>query len=178
MSGYATKNYEAQGGDTWVIGGTLEVVSGGAITVGGVTIDASTTAVTGLTATAAELNTAHLAVAGATITVGAENTNVRAIGIQLKDADAVNIASVQTVQIGVFGNAAATAFATTGGSTGIAIGTDGALLPIVAKKLFLATCETTGHIDLTWTDTGTEDCYLGVILPNGKLVMGATMANT
>jgi hypothetical protein len=117
-------------------------------------------------------------VAGATIDVAAEDNNVRAIAIQLTDASGADIASVQSVQIGVFLNAGATAFVVTGGSTGIAIGTDGALLAIVAKKLFLATCEADGDIDLTWTDTGTEAAYLGVILPNGKIVMSAALTNT
>ena len=70
----------------------------------------------------------------ATITVGAENTNVRAITIQLKDAKGADINYVETVELILFLNAARTAFVVTGGSTGIAIGTDGALLAIVAKK--------------------------------------------
>lgn len=55
---YTPKVYRKQGGDEMVVasGGLITVESGGAITVGGVTIDASTTAVTGLTASAAELN--------------------------------------------------------------------------------------------------------------------------
>lgn len=117
------------------------------------------------------------AVAGASITVGAENTNVRAISIQLKDGQGNDLATRAAVQIGVFADANASAFVGTGGSTGIAIGTDGALLPIVAKKLFLAVSEADGDIDLTWTDTGTEVAYLGVILPNGKIIMSAALTN-
>lgn len=30
---YQTKNYEKEGGDTWVVGGTLEIASGGTIVV-------------------------------------------------------------------------------------------------------------------------------------------------
>ena len=70
------------------------------------------------------------------------------------------------------------AFVTTGGSTGIAIGTDGALLPVVAKKLFWAISEADGDIDLTWTDTGTEAAYLAVRLPNGKMVISSALTNT
>jgi hypothetical protein len=121
---------------------------------------------------------ASSALADASITVGAENANVRAITIQLKDALGNDLESVQSVWIGVFLDAGALAFVVTGGSTGIAIGTDGALLAVVAKKLFLATCEADGDIDLTWTDTGTEAAYLGVILPNGKIVMSTALTNT
>lgn len=116
--------------------------------------------------------------ADASITVAAENTNVRAITIQLKDANGNDINYVETVEIIVFSSAAMTAFAGTGGSTGLAIGTDGALLAVVAKKYFLATSEADGDIDLTWTDTGTESVAVGVRLPNGRVVVSDAFANT
>lgn len=55
---YQTKVYRKQGGDTLVVasGGLIEVETGGTITVDGVTIDSSTTALNGLTASATELN--------------------------------------------------------------------------------------------------------------------------
>jgi hypothetical protein len=115
----------------------------------------------------------------ASITVSAEGSpgaNQRTITIQLKDAKGNDIDYVETVEILVFANAARTAFAT-GGSTGIAIGTDGALLTVVAKKYFLATSEADGDIDLTWTDTGTESVAVGVRLPNGRIVMTDAFAN-
>jgi hypothetical protein len=113
-----------------------------------------------------------------TITVAAEDSDVRAITIQLKDANGNDINYVETVELIVFADATKTAFATTGGSTGIAIGTDGALLAVVAKKYFLATSESDGDIDLTWTDTGTEAAYLGVRLPTGRIVMSSALTNT
>jgi hypothetical protein len=117
-------------------------------------------------------------VAGASFTVGAENANVRNIAIQLKDAQGKDIAHRAAVHIAVLADANGDAFVTTGGSTGIAIGTDGALVAIVAKKLFLAISEADGDIDLTWTDTGTEAAFLAVILPNGRMVISAALTNT
>lgn len=115
----------------------------------------------------------------ATITVGDESTNVRAITIQLKDAYGADINYVETVELFVFADATRTAICTTGGSTGIAIGTDGAILStIVAKKHFVLSSESDGDIDLTWTDTGTESVALGLRLPNGRFVMTAAFANT
>lgn len=151
---YVNKVYRKQGGNELVVasGGTVKVESGGVFENNG-------------------------AVAGASITVAAEDTNVRAITIQLKKADGTDIAVRQAVQIAVFADANGDAFVSTGGSTGIAIGTDGALLPIVAKKLFLAISEADGDIDLTWTDTGTEAAFLAVILPNGKMIISAALAN-
>ena len=112
-----------------------------------------------------------------TIVVGAEATNVRAITIQLLDSAGNDIDYVETVEVVMFLNATRLAFVVTGGSTGIAIGTDGALLALVAKKVFLATSEANGDIDLTWTDTGTEAAFLGVRLPNGRIVMSSALAN-
>jgi hypothetical protein len=110
-------------------------------------------------------------------TIGDEGTNVRAIAIQLKDANGNDLDHVAMVILGVFSTATGTALAT-GGSTGIAIGTDGLVCAtLVAKKLFVLTSEADGDIDLTWTDTGTEAVYLGIMLPNGKLAMSAVIAN-
>ena len=152
---YQPKVYRKQGGDELVVasGGKITVESGGVVDVAG-------------------------GVAGATIVVGAEVTNVRAITVQLTDAAGADIASRQAVQVAVLADANGDAFVTTGGSTGIAIGTDGALLAVVAKKLFLAISEADGDIDLTWTDTGTEAAYLAIILPSGKMVISAALTNT
>ena len=113
----------------------------------------------------------------ATITVGAEAANVRAITIQLLDADGQDIDYAETVEVIMYLDAAQAAFVATGGSTGIEIGTDGALLAVVAKKYFIATSESDGDIDLTWTDTGTEVAYLGLRLPNGRVIISDALTN-
>jgi len=114
----------------------------------------------------------------ASITVGAEDTNVRAITIQLKDIDGNDINYREMVEVYVLLDANGDAFVVTGGSTGIAIGTDGALLTVVAKKMFVAISESDGDIDLTWTDTGTEAAYLLLRLPNGRLIVSDALTNT
>lgn len=115
----------------------------------------------------------------ASITIGAESTaNARAITIQLKDSLGKDIDYVETVELIMFTSSAKTAFATTGGSTGLAIGSDGALLAVVAKKYFLATSETDGDIDLTYTDTATsETVCLGIRFPTGRIVTSSAFAN-
>lgn len=57
-SSYQTLVYEKLGGNELVVasGGAITVESGGSLTVAGVTIDASTLALNGLTASATELN--------------------------------------------------------------------------------------------------------------------------
>lgn len=114
----------------------------------------------------------------ASIVVDDEVSNVRAITIQLKDANGADLAYVETVHAYVFTDATRVAFVATGGSTGIAIGTDGAALALVAKKAFILTSESDGDIDLTFTDTGTEQVALALYLPNGNVVTTAAFANT
>lgn len=113
----------------------------------------------------------------ATITVGNESTNVRVITIQLLDAYGKDVSEVTHFELHVFANAAGTAYATTGGSTGVAIGTDGALLAVVAKKIFACTSESDGDWDGTWTDTGTESVAIGIKLPNGNMIISDAFAN-
>lgn len=109
------------------------------------------------------------------VTVG---DDLGTVVIQLQDANGNDIDYVETVMVVLYTTAARTAFATTGGSTGLAIGTDGALLALVAKKVFLVTSEADGDIDFTWTDTATESVALALYLPNGNVVTSAAFANT
>lgn len=114
----------------------------------------------------------------ATIAVGAEVANQRAVTVQFKSTAGYDLNYRVSALVMVLADANGDAFVATGGSTGIAVGTDGALLTLVAKKLFLAISEADGDLDLTWTDTGTEAAYLGILLPNGSLVIGPAMTNT
>lgn len=113
----------------------------------------------------------------ATITVGAEIANARAITVQFKDANGAATVERVGAKILVMADANGDAFVTTGGSTGIAVGSNGALLTVVAKKYFEAVSEANGLLDLTWTDTGTEVAYLHVILPNGRRVVSSALTN-
>lgn len=114
----------------------------------------------------------------AVITIGAENANVRAISVQLKDANAKNIAYAEQFEIVMFANAAGTDFVATGGSTGVAQGAKGKILAQVAKKLFRAISDTTGLLEVTYTDTGTDVGFFGVRLPSGRVIVGGAVTNT
>ena len=113
----------------------------------------------------------------ATITVGAEAGDARAITVTLKDAAGDAIDFAEMVELVVLLNAGGTDFVVTGGSTGIAIGASGKLLAIVAKKVFKAITTTAGVLALTWTDVGTEVAFLGIKLPNGKVVISSALTN-
>lgn len=114
----------------------------------------------------------------ATIVVSAEVSNVRTITIQLLDERGQDLTVRAAVMAYVMLDANPDAFVATGGSTGIAIGTDGALLALVAKKAFVLVSEADGDIDLTWTDTGTEAAFLMLVLPNGRTIISAALTNT
>ena len=114
----------------------------------------------------------------AAITVSAENTNVRTIAVQLKNANGDNVNERQALEVVVLLDANGDAFVTTGGSTGIADGGAGTILATVAKKMFKAITNNAGLLELTWTDTGTEAAYLGVILPSGRMVISSALTNT
>lgn len=113
----------------------------------------------------------------AEIDVAAEISNVRKITVQLHGAGTDALTDAVAVDVLVL-NGAGTAFATTGGSTGIEIDNVGAVLGVVAKKMFVGLTDDTGKLTLKWTDTGTESVSLGIRLPNGVVVRSAAFANT
>lgn len=110
----------------------------------------------------------------ADVTVGNEVSNVRAITIQLRDANGRPVTRAHTVEVFVFADAAGLDITAVGGSTGIAIGASGKILTTVtAKKRFTCRTTATGLLALTYTDTGTDVAFLGVQLPNGTIVFGS-----
>lgn len=113
------------------------------------------------------------------ITVGAEDdeNDVRAITVQLKDATGTNMDERTVVDLLLFANSGGTDYAATGGSTGIAAGAEGKILAALAKKWFKAITDATGKLTLTWTDDAGEVAYLGVKLPNGKIIMSGALTN-
>lgn len=113
----------------------------------------------------------------ATITVGAEASDARAITVTFLDANGVAVDTYVRGELHVLLDAAGAAYVVTGGSTGIAQGASGKILATVAKKIFKYTSTVAGVLTLTWTDTGTEAAYLGVLLPNGRMVISSALTN-
>lgn len=115
----------------------------------------------------------------ASITVAAESADVREIAVVVKDAngDAVDERVVFWAYLTLDANP--DAFVVTGGSTGIALGTAafGAVLAVVAKKIFLVVTEADGTLSLKWTDTGTEVAFLNLMLPNGNRIVSTALTN-
>lgn len=124
----------------------------------------------GITAKVSELNLLDGQVADAVMTVSAETTNVVSVGIQLNDAEGNALAVRGSVLAYLSDDANGDSIATTAPDGGVAIDTDGLLIPIVANKAFQLVSEADGDIDLTVTETGDATWYLIIVLPTGLLL--------
>jgi hypothetical protein len=98
--------------------------------------------------------------------------------ITLLHADGSAVAHQQPLRLLVLKDTGpTTALATTGGSTGLAADTNHGFtaLTVTAKKVFDIVTDAAGKYSFTWTDTAHEVCYLGVLLPNGRLVVSPAL---
>jgi hypothetical protein len=129
---------------------------------------------TGLQATAGVLAT-NEPVGGATFSVGTEGTDAIIVGVQLKTEAGVDIAHRGVVHAYLSDDANGDSLVASAPSGGVAIGTDGLAIPLVANKAFLLTSEADGDIDLSITEAGAKTCYLAVVLPNGKLTVSGAI---
>ena len=112
---------------------------------------------------------------GATITVGTLSSNTYPVTIQLLDyaGNALTVpagimAYYSSVATGLDPTDVTTELATTSGGAG-------AVLIFLAKYLFLLISEVDGTIAVDSTDSGTDDQYLILVMPNGKLVVSGVL---
>jgi len=108
--------------------------------------------------------------ASADISVSAEDTNVVTVTIQLKNGIGANRSERTAVLAYLSDDANGDSVVATAPDGGVAIGTDGLAIPLVANKAFLLVSEADGDIDLEVTESGTDTFYLILILPNGDLI--------
>lgn len=116
----------------------------------------------------------------AVITVSAEGAttaNTRDISIQLLDHHGLAIDYAEMFWIINFAASTLLDWAGTGGSTGIQAGVSGKLLAAVAKKHFMAITTTAGLWVGSYLDSGTDAGYLGIRLPNGRIIAGGLLTN-
>lgn len=132
---------------------------------------------TSVSATAAELNLLDNIWASATFTVGAESGgNVINVGIQLKDAAGADMAIANHVLGYLSDNDDGSSIASAAPDGGVAVGTDGLAIPLVAGKAWLLVSEADGDIDLNLTHAaGAKTCYLVLCLPNGRLTISGAI---
>lgn len=103
--------------------------------------------------------------------IGAEDTNVINVAIQLKDSAGADLAVRGAVRAYLSDDANGDSLAVTAPSGTVVIGTDGVLIdPGTTKKSFTLISEADGDIDINITEAGTDTFYLILIMPDGKLV--------
>jgi hypothetical protein len=196
MTDYSTtKNRMEQGGDVWSIDGELKISAEASVTVEqGATIEGLTGATTFASAAEAKAGTVTTKVIApntlkaaiddklaampwnAAIVVGSEAENVINVTIQLKDVGGADLAVRGSVLAYLSDDANGDSIAGTAPSGGIAVGTDGMAIPIVAGKCVQLISEVDGDIDLDIEESGEDTWYLVVVLPNGKLVASEAIA--
>mgnify|MGYP001552453278 CR=1 FL=1 len=111
-------------------------------------------------------------VRGATITVGAEDTNSINVAVQLfSDVGKSVECTAVSVVTAILSDSASTAVPCTTAPDGdIAVGTDGAiLLEHVADKVFVIESEADGDFDLDIGEASAGTWYLHVVLPDGSV---------
>jgi len=121
-----------------------------------------------------EANAAH----GATITVGAEATNVINVAIQFTDADDNEIAARCAVPFYLADDAAGDTPSSGAPDGGIAIGADGALIEWAANLSGLVISEADGDVDIDLTESSTGTWYLVLVMPSGNLVASGAITFT
>ena len=104
----------------------------------------------------------------ATLTVGTEAANVINVAIQLTDMNGNALANRGSVLAYLSDDANGDSVAGTAPDGGVAVGTDGLAIPLVADKCFLLTSEADGDIDLDITESAADTWYLVLVLPHGE----------
>jgi hypothetical protein len=108
-------------------------------------------------------------VGAAVITVGAEAGNIINVAVSLRDARYQALAVRGSVHAYLSNDATGDSLITTAPSSGVAIGTNGLAIALVAGKCFLLTSESDGSIDLNLSEAGALTCYLILVMPDGTL---------
>lgn len=113
-------------------------------------------------------------VAGATIVVGDEETNVVNVAIQLTDGNGDNLDNVAGVLAYLSDAATGDGLATTAADS-VAIGTDGVLAELVAGSAYVLISDATGAVDIDVTQDAADTLYLILVLPSGKVIASSVL---
>lgn len=123
----------------------------------------------------AEIGSLAAIPADAVFTIGDEATNVINVAVQLNDADDAAVTGAHSVFAYLSDSATGADIAATAPSGGVANGTDGFAVPVVAGKAFQLVTDATGAIDIDIEEAGTDTFYLVVVLPSGALVVSGAI---
>jgi hypothetical protein len=130
----------------------------------------------GATLSTAELNKLDGAPFDASFTIGTEAANIINVAVQLKDADAVNLAAIKSLRIYLSDNTTGNNFIATAPSGTVVIGTNGALYDVGGnKKVFQVITNSSAQFDINITEAGVKTLYLVLVLPNGALKISSAI---
>jgi hypothetical protein len=130
----------------------------------------------GATLSTAELNKIDGAPFDASFTIGTEAANIINVAVQLKDADAVNLAAIKSLRIYLSDNTTGNNFIATAPSGTVVIGTNGALYDVGGnKKVFQVITNSSAQFDINITEVGVKTLYLVLVLPNGALKISSAI---
>lgn len=121
----------------------------------------------------AAIGTPATGVAGISFTVGAEAGDVINVAMQLTTPDGGNLATVGTVELYLSDSATGDGVVAVAPDTGVAIGTDGAILTeFTADKHLRVSSESDGQIDVDIAHAaGAKTLYVVAILPDGTIAV-------
>jgi hypothetical protein len=104
-------------------------------------------------------------------TIGAEAANAINVAVQLKDAAGVNLAVRGSVTAYLSDSATGADIAATAPDGGVAVGTEGLAIPLVADKAFQLVSNAAGVVDLDIGESGADTFYLVIVGENGGLTV-------
>lgn len=117
-------------------------------------------------------------IGGANFVIGAETSNTITVNVQLLDENLRDLAVRGHVHFFLSDDANGDTLSATA-ATAITAGTDGWLTVTTAGKAGQAVSEANGDLDIAVNYTvGAKTWYLGILLPDGGLVMSGALAFT
>lgn len=107
---------------------------------------------------------------GASFTIGDETNDVINVVIQLKDGTA-NQSGIRHIQAYLSDNDDGSTIAGTAPDGGVAIGSEGLAIPLIAGKAFTLVTNADGEVDLDIEESGADTWYLVLLLPDGSILV-------
>lgn len=111
----------------------------------------------------------------ASFTIGTESADAITVSIQLKDAAGADLAVRGSVFAYLSDDANGDSITGTAPSGGVAVGTDGLAIPVVAGKAWQLVSEADGDIDLVITEAGADTWRLVLVVPDGRLAVSGAI---
>ena len=110
-----------------------------------------------------------------TFVVGAEATNVINVGVTISDGRNVAVDAIYTLTAFLSDSATGEGVNATAPDGGIAKGTNGNYIELVAGKNFLLQTNSSGLVDIDITESLADTWYLVIVLPDGTIAVSSAI---